>query len=275
MKLNYQVAIERLAADSADKKVLELLSAIKGFQISELTSLSAKQLLVIADKLEISEASLRMALSRQTKQGKLIRENGKYSLAKSRKPFVLPRFWLDMQQRSANWDGEWLLVNQLQHKFSPTIMRRLNNKADLLGFKSFPTLGWLRPNNLIDLREETLFHFHSVVEEPQFLTCCLTDIDEASIGLFTQSWPLDKLNQFYHKAYELIFSESELLETLSDKDILIRSFAIGRLVVEYLSKDPWLPEDLIDLPARTRLFEQTVEYYQKITPLWLNVMIQE
>ncbi|GAB2701516.1 hypothetical protein [Aliiglaciecola aliphaticivorans] len=274
MKLNYQTAMERLDADSADKKVLELLSAIKGFQISELTSLSAKQLLLIADKLGISEASMRMALSRQTKQGKLIRDNGKYSLAKSKNSFVLPRFWLDLKKRNLNWSGQWLLVNQLQHKFSPTIMRRLHNKAELLGFKFFHNLGWVRPNNLSDLLEETAFHFHSIVEQPQMLIGNLTDIDAGTTHLFSQSWPLDELNQFYVDANELIVNECQSVESLSDKDILVRSFAIGRLVVEYLSKDPWLPGTLINLPARTRLFDKTVEYYQQITPMWLNVMKQ-
>ncbi|MEP4892076.1 MAG: hypothetical protein ABJV04_18795 [Aliiglaciecola sp.] len=274
MKLNYQIAIDRLDADSADKKVLELLSAIKGFQISELTGLSAKQLLVIADKLGISEASMRMALSRQTKQGKLIRDNGKYALAKGKNPFVLPRFWLDIKPRSIKWNGQWLLVNQLQHKFTPTIMRRLHSKAELLGFKFFQNLGWVRPNNLNDLAEETIFHFHSIIDKPKILIGNLTDIDPETAKLFKHSWPTDELNQFYVDANELIANECNSMESQSEQDILVRSFALGRLVVEYLSKDPWLPRELIDLPARNRLFDKTVEYYQKITPLWLNVMNQ-
>ncbi|GAC14656.1 phenylacetic acid degradation operon negative regulatory protein [Aliiglaciecola lipolytica] len=273
MKLNYEIALERLATDSADKKVLELLSATKGFQISELTSLSAKQLLTIAEKLDITEASMRMALSRQTKQGKLIRNKGKYALAKSLNPFVLPRFWLDIKHRKMHWCGDWLLINQGDLKLNPTILRRLNNKAELLGLKFIQSLGWVRPNNLVDLREEVLFHFNAVIEQSGLLICYLKEIDKQWLAQLMQSWPVQQLNQFYTDAYEMISNECDLIAKATDREVLIRSFAIGRLLVENLSKDPWLPAEMIDESARTRLIDQSVEYYEQIKPAWLKVMV--
>jgi len=272
MLINYDIAHAKLKADSADKKILELLSATKGFQIQELSSLSAKQLLRIADCLEITEASVRMALSRQTKQGKLVREHGRYSLVSAKRPFHLPRFWLDIRKLSKSWDGNWFLINLGGQKYTPTITRRLARKANLLGLQQIPTIGWIRPDNLINLHEEVQFHFQSVTNRNDFIMGKLSGVSESQFRQFTLAWPTDKLNDFYHNALIFITNERKKLAEMSDKDILMRSFTIGRLIIEQLSYDPWLPEQMIDAGSREKLIEETILYYQKIKPAWLNLL---
>ncbi|GAA0852777.1 hypothetical protein [Aliiglaciecola litoralis] len=272
MLINYDIALEKLKADSADKKVLELLSAIKGFQIDDLTNLSAKQLLVVANRLEITEASVRMALSRQTKQGKLIRESGRYTLASLKQPFRLPRFWLDIRHRSISWKGDWFLLNLGEHKFSPTIMRRLSRKAELLGLAHLPSIGWVRPNNLTDLNSEVVFHFEKVTGQSDFIMGTLSDLSVTRQDKFMKAWPTAKLNTFYQEALTFITDEQHKIKEMKDQDILVRSFAIGRFLVEYLSNDPWLPSQMVNVADREQLVNASMAYYQEIMPAWLSVL---
>ncbi len=272
MLITYEMAQQKLKEDSADKKILELLSATKGFQIDSLTSLSAKQLLGVADRLEITEASVRMSLSRQTKQGKLIRENANYSLTSSKQPFILPRFWLDLTQRCGPWKNDWFLVNLGHQKFKPTIMRRLQRKADLLGLKFIPSLGWIRPNNLTDLNSEVTFHFGLVTGTEHLLTTTMHGLSANWQTEFAQLWKTDEMNLCYQHNLAFIKQEQKLLDELDSQDILVRSFAVGRLIVEYLANDPWLPDNMIDYHSRNQIVEEAMKYYQKIMPDWLSAL---
>lgn len=272
MLITYEMALQQLKEDSADKKILELLSAIKGFQIESLTSLSARQLLVVADRLAITEASVRMALSRQAKHGKLIRANGSYALTSNNHLFALPRFWLDMQERCDAWHHDWFLINLGQQKFKPTIMRRLTRKAELLGLKMIPSLGWVRPNNLTNLHSEVAYHFELVTGSCDFLISNMVELTDVWQKEFTKQWNISELNHGYQHNLSFIRDEQSALDKLNDREILIRSFAIGRLIVEYLANDPWLPNDMVDHQSRNLLVEEAVKYYQKIMPAWLRVL---
>lgn len=275
MKLNYQLAHQRLLADSADKKVLELLSATKGFQLPNIDSLSAKQFLNIAHRLELTEASVRMALSRQTKQGKLTRDNGRYTLTRNQNPFVVPRFWLDIRHRCVDWQQDWLLVSFTDTKLSTTVNRKLARRAELLGLKFVPNLGWIRPNNLNKLQQEVDYDLSQVTGHRDFLCAILGAVDDTQQQKFQQYWPLQQLNQFYTDTSTFIENEISSITGLTDNEILKRSFAIGRLLVEQLSLDPWLPEEMIDAEARERLFYVSNTFYQQIKPAWLNILAQE
>lgn len=272
MLITYEMALQQLKEDSADKKILELLSATKGFQIESITSLSARQLLVVADRLAITEASVRMALSRQTKHGKLVREDGSYTLSRNNHPFILPRFWLDIKARCDVWHNDWFLINLGQQKFKPTIMRRLNRKAELLGLKLIPSLGWIRPNNLTDLHCEVAFHFESVTGSSHFLTSKMVELTDDWHNEFTKQWNISDLNHGYQHNLCFVREEQNELDDLSDREILIRSFAIGRLIIDYLANDPWLPNDMVDHQSRNSLVEEAIKYYQKIMPAWLSVL---
>ncbi|WJG10890.1 hypothetical protein [Aliiglaciecola sp. LCG003] len=273
MFLTYDIAQQKLVADSADKKILEFLSAIRGFQNDQMKSLNAKQLLIIAQRLGLTEASVRMALSRQTKQGKLLRVKGRYMLASSQKEYLLPRFWLDIKSRSIDWQGDWLLVNVASQKLGATVSRRLSVKAELLGLKYIPALGWIRPNNLLNLREEVLYHFQQFVDESNILIAQLAHISPEWEQQFCSNWSPQALNQFYQNSVKFMQTEISNMTNLDDDQVLIRSFTIGRLLVEYLSKDPWLPERLIDLQARSELVNEASKLYQLIKPAWMNVLV--
>lgn len=275
MKLNYQLAHQRLLADSADKKVLELLSATKGFQHPDINSLSAKQFLNIAKHLELTEASVRMALSRQTKQGKLNRDDGRYTLTRNQNPYVVPRFWLDIKYRCQPWKQDWLLVSFTDAKLSITVSRRLVRRMELLGLKFVPNLGWLRPNNLSELQQEVSYDLSNATQSNDFVCAILTSLDTNQQVRFQKLWPLAQLNQFYVDAEIYISEEMNRTVSLPDDDILKRSFAIGRLLVEQLSIDPWLPEEMIDVNARERLIRTSTSYYQQIKPAWLNILEQD
>lgn len=274
MEVSFQAAEAHLQAASADKQILELLSATKGFLQENLSDLSAKQLITIGTYFSMTEASIRMALSRQSKAGKLLRQKGRYMLAKNQKPFLLPRFWLDLGRRSMDWKYDWFLINAADTKFSTTLMRRLNQKAELLGLRNLPSLGWVRPNNLIDLKEEVIYHFSQVAPEINWFSAVLTQIPCQKQSEMQAGWPIASLNQFYTDGVQLMNEEKVKLAQLSDQDVLVRSFTVGRFIIHYLAQDPWLPKEMVDVEMRQKLTDQLIAYYQQIMPHWLKVLNQ-
>lgn len=275
MKITYELALQQLQATSADKQVLELLSATQGFLNDNLKQLSAKQLICVGEELGLSEASVRMALSRQTKAGKLARINGLYGISKQQKPFSLPRFWLKTSKRSMNWQDQWLLFSAAQGKLDTTTARRLGKRANLLGLRHIPNLGYMRPANLQDLAAEVRFHFESVAPKIRWTSATLVDLDKQSKLSWPQMWPVDALNEFYSSALEFIEYEFNLIDELDARRVMNRSFACGRLIVENLAVDPWLPAQWVDGRARNELLDRTLDYYQKIMPIWLQVLENE
>ncbi len=275
MSVNYKTALESLNNTSADKQVLELLSATKGFFNHEFEQLSAKQLIGVGQQLGLSEASVRMALSRQTKAGKLVRNQGRYRIAKQQNPYSVPRFWLHSTKRLRAWQGDWLLVHSGQSKTDPTIQRRLLKCAELLGLQHIPHLGYIRPNNLDLLREEVLYHFTSIAPDIQWTSGYWVGLDNASVEQYRGLWDCKKWDDFYHEALDFILQEQGLLKTLGVKCILNRSFICGRMIIEQLSIDPWLPEPWVDNSVRQQLIEQTMKYYQMIVPSWLQCLQEE
>lgn len=272
MELSFKLAQGRFNTTSADKIVLELLSATKGFTSAGLSDLSAKQLLCICSHLNLSEPSVRMALSRQTKNGKLKRKSGRYSLTKSTRPFPTPRFWLDINHRLKPWSGEWLLVSLADQKVNATVMRRLQRKASLLGMHWIPGLGWIRPDNLHDLQQEVAINFAAILEQHEFYCAKMHSFSENWLANIVDQWQTTKLDQFYSQALRVMNEEEALLAGLDHEQILIRSFIIGRMLVEMLCEDPWLPAEMVNHSARSKLFDVGVEYYKLIMPAWFSVL---
>lgn len=272
MNITFEFATQQLQSTSADKQVVELLSATKGFQEPKIEQLSAKQLIAVGQELGLSEPSVRMALSRQTKAGKLVRNDGLYSIAKQQNPYSLPRFWLQSSKRTHEWQKDWLLIHSLSGKPDTTTSRRLGKCAQMLGLMLIPSLGYIRPNNLDDLAQEVVYHFNQVAPNSQWLSAYLLDVDDTTLNYWEQLWPTDELNRSYNQAVAFIQQEQQILCSLSPRCVLNRSFACGRLLVELLSNDPWLPGLWVDETKRQELIEHTLAYYQAIKPSWLEVL---
>jgi len=277
MEITYEIACQVSDKVSVDKKVLELLSATKGFAkindgIASSKRLSAKQFLLIGKHLGLSEASVRMALSRQTKNGKLERSSGLYSLVNQNQPFLLPRFWLDIESRVTKWQGDWFLVSLAGHRVNATQTRNLTKKATFLGLAKIDGLGWVRPNNLTNLKHEVSHHFEQVLENKNFLTSNLLELDAEWQSSMHARWPVNRLNQFYIQTTKTLVDERLRLSKASKDEIVHRSFTFGRLLIERLSHDPWLPSQMIDLQSRQNLIDESKAYYLQIMPAWFDLM---
>ncbi len=277
MDITYEIACQESDKVSVDKKVLELLSATQGFEQKPYASsreiqISAKQFLVIGSHLGLSEASVRMALSRQTKNGKLIRKDGLYSLARQSQKYSLPRFWLGIETRDQEWHGEWLLVNLGKRKNTATITRNLQKKAKLLGLSWVAGLGWVRPNNLSNIEDEVNFHFKQILKDDLFLVANVSNLAAFWTANFIENWPVTELNDFYKNARSALMEERTRLQNASLEQTIVRSFTFGRLLIERLSHDPWLPSQLIDKSAQQQLIDETKAYYKQIMPAWFELL---
>lgn len=193
-----------------------------------------------ASKLEIGDDAFRKAVSRLLATGeikKVINDRGKPTYCLSSKGQT--RFQRDFplsKLAQKPWDGLWRVVIFDVENANKRKRNRLRSKLVNLGFGRFQKGVYLTPLSILSelkeyLKNEGLYSRAVVFEAREVL-----GVDARAIAAWT--WKLDSLNGGY---MDLI----EQAKDLRDTDLLDEETVLKRKFFSLLSKDPFLPKELL------------------------------
>jgi phenylacetic acid degradation operon negative regulatory protein len=139
-----------------------------------------------------------------------------------------------------------------------------------MGFVSIATNLWARPDNLstgngqlgnrmnrLGLDEGAIL-FTSARLSTRESTRCLDQYD------------LQALTASYKKTVKQLEQSLKTLDELPVEDAMKESFVLGGKAIQVLSKDPLLPDELMDSTDRTKLWLTMVQYDQAGREIWSN-----
>lgn len=168
--------------------------------------------------------------------------------------------WHEGEQRRRAWDGSWLMAC-LPNRKSETNDKDNIKALSFLGFGTLNAHQWVRPNNLRDARQDLAEHLSllGITSEAQLFV--VSEADSRLVRAWQEEiWPIE----VYQKNYEILFQElqasKDRLQGMSQGQAAVETFSLGSRVVNTLTMDPYLPEEMMSCDKRVRLAEAMREY---------------
>jgi phenylacetic acid degradation operon negative regulatory protein len=232
--------------------------------------LSARRLVRVGDLFGVSEGTIRVALSRMTAAGDLVRGERGYSLVGQ----LLERQARQDNSRLPNtieWDHSWEL--HAVTSGAKTAPERMHLRRAL----SSQRLGelregvWVRPRNLARTDEERTTIRDHVAHGAVTSFCAHVDGDPNA--LVARLWDLE---EWKSDAMQLIESISSLSEQLpsSASSLLGPGFVESAAVLRLLTSDPLLPTEIAPDGWPSRLLRDTYDNfdaaYRQVLRQWLE-----
>jgi phenylacetic acid degradation operon negative regulatory protein len=226
---------------------------------------SARNIMATGKLFGFNENAMRVSLSRLVSRDMV--ENisrGIYRLTENANPindFI--DLWRSGEHRRRPWPEPLYCVLNLARP----------SKKDLwiiasMGFVSIAANLWARPDNLsaqygqladrmarLGLDEAAIV-FTNVRLSARESTGCLNRYD------------IQTLASSYQKVLSQIEQSLETLDKLPVEDAMKQSFVLGGKAIQVLSKDPLLPDELMDSTIRTKLWQTMLQYDQVGREIW-------
>lgn len=188
---------------------------------------------------DLSEGTVRTALTRMTQRGDLTRTSeGWYRLGEEQ----LLRQARQRESRSAvlpEWNGRWQLATVTADQRSPQSRSQLRRDMALLRFAEQREGVWIRPDNLAPDRLELV---RARVGDQTYWYFANPQRDETELA--AALWPLrDWIATSERLRKELVF----VMEALNhgDQGVMRRGFELSAEVLRHFQKDPLLPRELL------------------------------
>ncbi len=225
---------------------------------------SARIIMATGRMFGFSENAMRVSLSRLVTRD--IIENisrGNYRLTENTDPInEFVDLWRLGEQRRRPWPEPLYCVLNLARPA----------KKDLwviasMGFVPLATSLWVRPDNLAAAcsdrmarlgLDETAIHFTHARLSSREATACLGEYDR------------NALTTSYRVTQNRLELSLEKLHELPVESAMKESFVLGGAAIQVLSKDPLLPDELLDSSDRMRLWKTMRQYDQAGREIWSN-----
>ena len=268
-RLKHTMTIAKL---NARDLIVDLLLGLQGREIS------IKQIIIAARLFEISENSIRVAVTRLSSEGIIEAiERGVYQFTNQ------SREWADVMLNRKNgikqtkpWNQQFIGVfTGALGRVDRTALHRRERALKHLGFKELEQGIYIRPDNLAISFEQLVTELHATGLEQTAKVCAIQFFDAQTIKIITELWSAKTLNQNYQKYAQMI---EQWLETANELDLDIatkESLLLGRQTISQLMNDPLLPEDFVDVKLRDQ-FAQSVQRLDQIgLELWRRFYEQQ
>lgn len=226
---------------------------------------------------QIPEQSVRVALTRLTKTGKVRSSaRGVYALNPEGNSLLKDvGNWISKEHKSSPWQGGWIGVHDSGVARSKRVQWRAHERAlSLRGFERIFDGLSIRPNNLLgglpvlqqDLRELGL-----AKEARVFVIQELSPEDcQAARNL----WDREQLRAGYRSNIEEVERRILRLDLLPEEEAAAESLLFGRRMIQQIIKDPLLPEELVPSRDRLKLISLVQEYQTKAIKIWFKVLAE-
>jgi phenylacetic acid degradation operon negative regulatory protein len=243
---------------SAKSLAIDLLSTMPSHH-----PVAVAALLRAAAVFGIGENSMRVTLARLRSCGMVESDQrGLYRLSRAALPVNREvRSWSTIETKVLSWDGSFIGIDTgglstRDRKGSRVRVRALA----FLGFESLtPTLR-IRPNNLVGGVASCRERLIALGFSPVPFVFKLAEFDESTDRRARALWDTGKLEADYHATCDRLARSTKRLPSLGTKAAMAESFQLGGAAMRQIVLDPLLPEEIIDVEARSAMFNAMRRY---------------
>lgn len=210
-----------------------------------------------------SANKVRVTLSRLAGRGLVSSPSrGRYRLGQRSDPVhAFVERWRLGEARVRPWSGQWLLA----------VVSALDDRSrwslHTLGFRALCADNlWCRPDNLALSRDQLRDQAMALGLDQTI--CWWQGVPQAGARQPHQLWDARALEQAYGRGTAALETSLTRLSRLPLDEALRESFTLGGEVIHRLAKDPLLPEEMVDVTGRQRLWERMQEYDQAGREIW-------
>lgn len=221
--------------------------------------------------MDISDAAMRVALTRLVASGKLTRpERGTYAI--DREAGALARTVNDWKQKHLHtqpWRGDWLAVHDADvQRSDKSGWRRHSLAMALRGFAPLRSSLLVRPNNLAGGLVAERHSLLALGLSSRAMVFCLTDLEPSRQADARALWDTGRLGEDHRRLRMALCRSQRLLPKQKLESALRESLVLGRTVIAYLLRDPVLPPELMGPGSRVALVEAMSAYQIEALRLW-------
>ncbi|MCH7307360.1 PaaX family transcriptional regulator [Acinetobacter sp. NIPH 1852] len=245
--------------------IIDLLLGSQGREIS------IKQIIIAAKLFEISENSIRVAVTRLSGEGVIEAiERGVYQFT------AQSHEWADVMlnrkrgiKRTKVWNHQYLAVFTGElGRVDRTALNRRERALKHFGFKELEQGIYIRPDNLAISFADIVSVLQATGLESSAKICQINHFDPATLVSIPKLWPTQTLNQNYEKYSQMIQDWLLTVNQLDLDDATRESLLLGRQTISLLMNDPLLPEDFVDVELRDQFASSVQQLDQTGLALW-------
>ncbi len=254
-----------IAKMNARDLIIDLLLGLQGGAIS------IKQIIVAARLFDISENSIRVAVTRLSSDGVIEAiERGIYQFT------VQSHEWADVMlnrkqgiKQTKNWNHQYLAVlTGALGRVDRTALNRRERALKHFGFKELEQGIYIRPDNLAIGFDALFSELKSSGLEESAKICQINHFDATTLANLPKLWATQTLNQNYEKYAQMIQQWLATVSQLSLEDAARESLLLGRQTISLLMNDPLLPEDFVDVQLRQQFAASVQQLDQTGLDAW-------
>lgn len=254
-----------IAKMNARDLIIDLLLGLQGREIS------IKQIIIAGKLFEISENSIRVAVTRLSGDGVIEAiERGVYQFT------LQSHEWADVMLNRKNgikqtkkWNHQYLAVFTGElGRVDRTALNRRERALKHFGFKELEQGIYIRPDNLAISFDHLFTELKASGLESSAKMCQISHFDQDTIEKIYQLWPIEHLNQHYKKYSQMIQEWLLTVSQLSLEAAARESLLLGRQTISLLMNDPLLPKDFVDVQLRDQFATSVQQLDRTGLELW-------
>jgi len=231
-------------------------------QAGKVSSVPIKILTQVGELFGFSSNTIRVNVARLLSAGILESdERGFYRIRSKENPLSkLVDEWHLGEKRRKSWKQDWLvclLPDKRNQKGQNSALKALS----FLGFRSASPVMWVRPNNLNLDRGgcEKLLVQLGVMEDATIFVA--SEFEPKLLEQWSKFlWPIDNLQQKYLELGEKLRYSKQRIKKLPIDQAVVETFIVGSEVVNFLTVDPLLPDEMMTAKYREVLTQEMKTY---------------
>jgi phenylacetic acid degradation operon negative regulatory protein len=241
---------------TARSLILDLLSTLRR------GTMPVRALVAAAERFEIEENNVRVALARLLAAGQVERdERGSYRLGPGARPVeTRVRSWSRLERRTRKWSGRWIGILEGERGRGLRQKRHRDRALRLLGFRPLVPGLSVRPDNLRGGIERIRGELSSLGLPAGDLVFALGGLDPVTDARARGLWDVAALRAGYRRSLSELEASLRRLAGAPPERAMVESFLLGGRVLRQLVLDPLLPEAILPVAERQGLVEAMRRY---------------
>lgn len=245
--------------------IVDLLLGLQG------RAISIKQIIIAAKLFEISENSIRVAVTRLSSDNVIEAiERGVYQFT------TQSHEWADVMLNRKNgikqtkqWNHQFLAVFTGElGRVDRTALNRRERALRHFGFKELEQGIYIRPDNLAISFDDIFSELKAKGLEAGAKICQINHFDTTTLANLPVLWSTSTLNQNYEKYSQMIQAWLSSVDQLDLDTATRESLLLGRQTISLVMNDPLLPEDYVDVELREQFVASVQQLDQTGLELW-------
>ena len=236
--------------------------------------LPAQHIIRAGEIMGLSESTLRVALTRLVKSGKLEKQDRAiYALDTTRNRLQLDvGDWRARMGGMIDWHGDWVLIAESsQGQANATERRRHQRALSLRGFRQWKPHVQIRPNNLAGGLDGLRQDLSALGLSPDADLCLASGLTPAQSDRVLALWDIPALEQTYQTLTETVETSLARLDTLEPDAAARESLLTGRDLIRNMLQDPLLPQEVLHDASLRETADAIAHYQDHSRAIWETV----